>query len=261
MRTGFSHVAVSRTITSGTREWADHNVNCVEGCYNDCRYCYAKMMAKRFGRRTEKTWKNMKINSRAIGKARRKLKGRVMFPSSHDIPDMPQIKEACFTVLTELLESGNEVLVTTKPRFSVVQDMDNLFCRHRRLLQFRFTITSMDDRLLAFWEPNAPLFRERMSSLRFAFAKGYRTSVSIEPFLDYDPSLLVKTVEPYSTESIWVGKMNYIQRRNVTKEESPFYEEIRRNYELDHLREISEKLRHLPKVRFKDSIRIKLGLK
>jgi len=218
-------------------------------------------MAKRFGRRTERTWKNMKVNSRAIEKARKKLKGRVMFPSSHDIPDMPQIKEACFRVLMGLLESGNEVLVTTKPRFSVIEDMDHLFSGHKRLLQFRFTITSMEDRLLSFWEPNAPLFEERMGSLRFAFAKGYRTSVSIEPFLDYDPSLLVKTVEPYSTESIWVGKMNYIQRRKVTKEESPFYEEIRRNYELDHLREISEKLRYFPKVRFKDSIRIKLGLK
>jgi DNA repair photolyase len=219
------------------------------------------MMAKRFGRRTERTWKNMKVNSRALGKNRRKLRGRVMFPSSHDILDIPPIKEACFRVLTELLESGNEVLVTTKPRFSIVQDMDHLFSGHKRLLQFRFTITSMEDRLLSFWEPNAPLFKERMSSLRFAFAKGYRTSVSIEPFLDYDPSLLVKTVALYSTESIWVGKMNYIQRRNVTKEEFPFYEEIRRNYELDHLREIHERLEDFPKVRFKDSIRIKLGLR
>jgi DNA repair photolyase len=33
-----------RKITSGTREWADYNVNCVAGCYNNCRYCYAKVM-------------------------------------------------------------------------------------------------------------------------------------------------------------------------------------------------------------------------
>jgi DNA repair photolyase len=183
-----------------------------------------------------------------------------MFPSSHDILNIPQIREACFRVLAKLLESGNQVLVTTKPRFSVIQDIDHLFLRHKELLQFRFTITSVEDRLLSFWEPNAPLFRERMSSLRFAFAKGYRTSVSIEPFLDYDPSLLVNAVAPYSTESIWIRKMNYIQRRNITKEEFPFYEEIRRNYELIHLRETHAKLEHFPKVRFKDSIRIKLGL-
>jgi len=261
MRTTLSQIAISPTITSGTKEWADHNVNCIEGCYNDCRYCYAKVMAKRFGRRTERTWKTMKVNIGALGKNRRRLKGRVMFPSSHDILDIPQIKEACFRVLMDLLESGNEVLVTTKPRFSVVQAMDNSFSKHKKKLQFRFTITSVDDRLLSFWEPNAPLFKERMNSLRFAFARGYRTSVSIEPFLDYDPSHLVKTVAPYSTESIWLGKMNYIQRRNIAEEEFPFYKEIRRNYELDHLKEIYERLQHFPKVRFKDSIRIKLGLR
>jgi DNA repair photolyase len=42
--------AKGREITSGTKEWADHNVNCIRGCSNDCRYCYAKIMAKRFGR-------------------------------------------------------------------------------------------------------------------------------------------------------------------------------------------------------------------
>jgi len=31
-----------RKITSGTKEWADHNVNLIDGCSHDCRYCYAK---------------------------------------------------------------------------------------------------------------------------------------------------------------------------------------------------------------------------
>lgn len=260
MRASFPHIVRASTITTGTKEWADHNVNCIEGCYNDCRYCYAKMMAKRFGRSTERTWKNMKVNKEAIGKNRRKLRGRVMFPSSHDIFDIPPFKQACFEILRELLESRNNVLVTTKPRLSVVQDIDRTFHDRRELLQFRFTITSIDDKLLSFWEPNAPLFKERMSSLMFAFRNGYRTSVSIEPFLDYDPCRLAKAVAPYSTESIWIGRMNYISRRNIKEEEAPFYEEIRRNYEIDHMREIYEKLRRFPKVRFKDSVRIKLGL-
>ena len=248
------------TITTGTKEWADHNVNCIKGCYNDCRYCYAKMMAKRFGRSTERTWKSMKINREAVGKNQRKLKGRVMFPSSHDIFNIFPFKQACFEVLRELLESGNNVLVTTKPRLSIVQDINRTFYGYKELLQFRFTITSIDDKLLSFWEPNAPLFKERMSSLMFAFRNGFRTSVSIEPFLDYDPCPLVRAVAPYSTESIWIGIMNYISRRNIKEGEAPFYEEIRRNYEIDHLREIYQKLRCLPKVQFKDSIRIKLGL-
>src|SRR4030043_1293419 len=94
-----SKIASRREITSGTKEWADHNVNCAKGCFNDCRYCYAKIMAKRFGRCTEETWKEMGINESVLSKTFGKYKGRVMFPSSHDIVDIPEVKEACFTVI------------------------------------------------------------------------------------------------------------------------------------------------------------------
>ena len=30
---------------SGTKEWADRNENCLDGCSHDCKYCYAKAMA------------------------------------------------------------------------------------------------------------------------------------------------------------------------------------------------------------------------
>jgi len=248
-------------ITSGTKEWADHNVNCIKGCYNNCRYCYARMMAKRFGRSTDKTWKNMKIMREVVRKEYRKLAGRVMFPSSHDIFDFPRIKEACFTVLTKLLESGNNVLVTTKPRFSIIQEIDDLLSTYKEQLQFRFTITSNNERLLAFWEPNAPPFQERIKALKYAFNKKYKTSVSIEPFLDYNPKLLIETVSPYSTESIWIGKMNYIPRAyGISEYESSFYDDIRKNYEISHLKEIYEDFKDFPKVRFKDSVRIKVNL-
>ena len=104
-----------REITSGTKEWADHNVNCIKGCSNNCRYCYAKMMAKRFGRCTEETWQNMIINSNAVERKYGRYKGRVMFPSTHDIVDDLVLQEACFVVIGKLLEAGNEVLITTKP--------------------------------------------------------------------------------------------------------------------------------------------------
>jgi len=212
-------------------------------------------MAKRFNRATDKTWQNVIVRKDVIQKKYRKFNGRVMFPSSHDIFNFPRIKESCFTVLSNLLESGNEVLVTTKPRLSIIQEIDELFGQHQERLQFRFTITSKNDRLLKFWEPNAPNFHERIKSLKFAFRKKYKTSVSIEPFLDYYPQALVKYVEPYCTESIWVGKMNYIPRNDISKRDTPFYEQIRRNYEPTHLKEIYYQLRNLPIIRFKDSIR------
>ena len=45
------------TTTSGTKEWRPNNENCIEGCSNDCRYCYAKKNAIRFGRRDPGSWK------------------------------------------------------------------------------------------------------------------------------------------------------------------------------------------------------------
>jgi len=217
-------------------------------------------MAKRFGRATEKTWGFMKVRQKAVARSYRKLPGRIMFPSSHDIVSIPEIERACFEVLSKLLETGNNVLVTTKPRLEIIQKIGERFSEYRDHLQFRFTITSRNDDLLRFWEPNAPLFNERMACLEYAFCNGFKTSVSIEPFLDHDPQVLAKMVFPYSTESIWVGKMNYIYSSNLLESEMPYYDEIRKNCEPRHLMRIYDDLKSLAKIRFKDSMRIVLGI-
>ena len=216
-------------------------------------------MAKRFGRTTDSTWKNMEIRQDVLRKTFKKMPGRVMFPSTHDLFDISPYKEACFTVLEKLLQSGNDVLITTKPRFAIIKAIIQQFRNYKKQIQFRFTITSIDDKLLEFWEPNAPRFKERLQSLRYAFGKGFKTSVSIEPFLDYDPTELVKTITPFITESIWIGRMNYIPRKNLSEKEKPYYDKIRKNYETTHLWKIYNKLKRHPLVRFKDSIRIQLG--
>ncbi len=250
----------NRRITSGTKEWADYNVNCIKGCFNDCRYCYAKMMARRFGRVSRNSWRNMEIRKDILLKDFKKMPGRVMFPSTHDIVEAPPFKETCFTIMEKLLMSGNHVLITTKPRLAIIHEIDQRFSSRKKQIQFRFTITSVDNELLSFWEPNAPRFDERLASLRYAFQKEYRTSVSIEPFLDYDPSALVENVTPYATESVWLGRMNYIASKNLSKSEEPYYKRIRRNYETNHLRLVCRKLRRNSKIRLKDSIRNQLDL-
>ena len=253
-------IPMSRKITSGTKEWADHNVNCIKGCFNDCRYCYAKTMARRFGRCTEGNWKHMKIREDVLRKDFRKWRGRVMFPSSHDIFDISPFKEACFIVLGKLLEQGNDVLIATKPRLVVIQEIDQQFRHYQEQMQFRFTITSAEDKLLEFWEPNATGFKERLASLEYAFRRGFKTSVSIEPFLDYDPTELIENVMPFTTESIWVGRMNYIPRKKILGRDQEYYEQIRKNYETPHLWKLYNELKRFPLIRFKDSVRIQLGL-
>jgi DNA repair photolyase len=259
MRERNSNVTLKK-IPTGTKEWADHNVNCIKGCFNNCRYCYAMLMAKRFGRSTSDTWKKMIVREDVVKTKFKKFSGRVMFPSSHDIFDIPEYEEACFLVLKNLLKSGNEVLITTKPRFSIIKKIDKEFSDYKDQIQFRFTITSSDDHLLKFWEPNAPHFKERLKSLQFAFTKGYKTSVSIEPFLDYDPKLLIDALFPFVTESIWLGIMNYIPRNNVRKAEVSYYNSIRKNYSDEHLKYIFENFYEYPKIRWKDSIKTRLNL-
>ena len=217
-------------------------------------------MAKRFGRASESTWKTMTVRKDVVAQQFRKFPGRVMFPSSHDIVDIPEVEEACFEVLTKLLESGNNVLVTTKPRMAILLKIEELFSGYKDMLQFRFTITSRNNDLLKFWEPGAPLFEERMACIESAFSENFKTSVSIEPFLDHDPQVLVGMVAPYSTESIWIGKMNYIPRNHLPESSLSFYHEIRKNTEKAHLLKIYNDLKDYPKIRFKDSIRSVLSL-
>lgn len=258
-RRSFSQLNEHKKITSGTREWADFNVNCVLGCHNNCRYCYAKLMAKRFRRATDQTWSLMKVRENVLKGKFRKFPGRVMFPSTHDIVDIPAVREACFETVKKLLRYNNRVLITTKPVLSIVKTMDKLFSSFKENIQFRFTITSMDNSLLNFWEPNAPAFEERFKSLKYAFNRNYKTSVSIEPFLDRDPLKLVSKVLPFCTESIWLGKMNYIScQSNLSPGSATLYNDVRLNYSIDRLKYIFEKVKEIKRVRFKDSILIQL---
>ena len=183
-----------------------------------------------------------------------------MFPSSHDIVDIPEIKKACFTVLGNLLQADNEVLVTTKPNPSVIKEIINEFDKYRDNIQFRFTITSRYNERLSFWEPNAPNFQDRFESLVLSYNEGFKTSVSIEPFLDNNPVPLVHELASYVTESIWVGPMNHMPRKNIRAEDVKEYDRVREIKRKENLEKIYNALQDFPKIRFKDSMLIKLGL-
>ena len=243
----------TRKITLGTKEWADSNVNCYSGCSNNCRYCYAKKMAIRFNRKSENNWQEMEPNKKSINKEYRKRNGRVMFPTSHDITDESLLN--CLRVLKKLIDSKNEVLITTKPRLKCVKLICNNFWNRRDLIQFRFTITSINDNLLKFWEPRAPPFKERYKSLKYAYEQEYKTSISIEPFLDRDPFILVKKLIPYVTESIWIGKMNYIASKNISYQEKIYFDKIRNYISKENLQNILKTAKKYSQIiRIKDSI-------
>lgn len=77
---------------------------------------------------------------------------------------------------------------------------------------------------MKFWEPGAPSYEERKKCLVYAYHKGFSTSISCEPMLDNSTEELVMDLIPYVTDSIWIGKANFLLRRlkmnGVTDDES-----------------------------------------
>lgn len=245
----------------GTREWAAHNVNCVTGCSHNCRYCYAREMAVRFGRSTVAGWPEMAVRAKEVQAPRRKLEGRVMFPTAHDIT--PAVLAPCRAVLANLLEAGNEVLIVTKPHLDVVVDLCASLRPHRDRVTWRFTIGATRDGVLSFWEPGAPRFSERLRALRHAFDAGYQTSVSSEPLLDwFEVELFGAMILPYVTDAWWIGLMNQIERRVIadTPREREVVEALARAQSEAGVRALFSRLKDEPKVKWKESIKKIVGL-
>jgi len=199
------------TITKsewGTKEWSPFTLNCITGCGNDCKYCYAKEMAIRYDRCTADTWKDEVVREHDLKKKIKKYDARVMYPSSHDI--RPEHLKENIEFLKHILEAGNEVLIVSKPHRVCIKEICKQFADFKDKILFRFTIGSADDAVLKFWEPNAPGFKERLDCLKWAYKKGFETSVSCEPMLDNNIEEVVKKVSPYVTETIWIGKINHL---------------------------------------------------
>ena len=195
----------------GTYEWAVENANFISGCRHNCKYCYSREMAIRFKRKTTLNWQNEEVNFKQLEKNAKKVNGVIMFPSSHDIT--PENLTNSIKFLKKLLNHDNEILIVTKPHLVVIKTICKEFKAYKNKILFRFTIGSKNSETLKFWEPNAPDYEERKQCLIYAFSKGFSTSVSCEPMLDENTVELVEELTPFVTNSIWLGKMNFLLRR------------------------------------------------
>ena len=236
---------------TGTYEWAPARDNCILGCSNDCRYCYAKANAVRFKRETVDTWKIEHQNRNAKAK---KHKGRVMFPTSHDL----HIEHVNWwgPHLHKLLDLGNDVLIVTKGELSAVSWIIINLSDYKDQIEFRFTIGSNDSTVTDYWEPGAPKVAERCMSLSFAYTSGFKTSVSMEPLLIENPSKFIAAMDSTVTGEIWIGMMNHYALNPAIPEHAwQIWFQSREN-----LQKVYEATKGNPKVRYKDSMRELLDL-
>lgn len=255
---------VKKREKTGTREWAAKNMNVLLGCPYRCRYCYARAMALRFKRiRRPKEWGTtyMRIAWERINRPPRNVPGWVMFPSTHDIT--PTYMGVCAAMIRGLLDAGNRVLIASKPDPRVIGFLLERFRDYRDRLLFRFTITASQDDVLAYWEPGAPDFMSRMLSLKLAYESGFDTSVSCEPMLDRQRVRgMFYLIEPYVTETVWIGTMRGIPGRLVPGTDPAKIRRIQEGQTAESIRTLYEELRghpHYEKIRWKDSCRRLLG--
>ena len=202
---------IMKKILFGTKEWADKTLNLLSGCKNNCDYCYARDLATRFHRKTAEDWRVEVLNKTAFAKRFAKRGGTIMFPSTHDITQDHLVE--CLDYLKRMLAAENRVLLVTKPDLVCVKAMCDELTAYRDQILFRFTVGSISDETLKFWEPGAPSYETRKAAILYAFNAGYSTSLSCEPMLDTRVDLVVEDLRPFITESIWIGKMNRLRSR------------------------------------------------
>ncbi len=248
---------------SGTKEWAPHSANIFDGCIHDCRYCYAHAMKKRFKQLNGFEWQEeqLRLDPRTVEVSRKS--GRIMYPTAHDIA--PQHLEESIIFIRRQLETGNTLLIVSKPHAECIKRLCEEFEAYKDHMTFRFTIGSVENEVLHFWEPGAPTFEERLESLQIAFALGFATSVSVEPMLEGDLDALVSAVRPFVTGTIWLGKINRLKsilsfNSYKTREILARADALIRSQNDEAIKQLRKKYEGDPKIRFKDSIRKVVGL-
>lgn len=210
---------------SGVYEWTDKSVSIFKGCENNCSYCYSYNIARRYGWCPEAGWDKPVFNDRVFKQKIRKTYPRGIFCfTSHDI--YPSNVEICWRyILNNILKtSGNRVLLVSKAHPEAIEYIEKQllkYWKYKHRIEFRFTITTCDDKLREYWEPGAPSITDRITTLKKMHKLGYKMSASMEPFLDEDPIPLIKEVAPY-VDSCWLGAMtgkkyDYHSKENLEK--------------------------------------------
>jgi len=220
-------------------------------------------MAVRFKRKVPRSWSDEEPVLEQVRKVCRGEPVRVMFPSTHDIT--PASLPLCLEAMEIMLDHGHRLLIVSKPHVGCIAAICEAFSSYRHRMLFRFTIGSTDDKVLRFWEPNAPIFMERLDALCLAQEKGFETSVSCEPMLDSKVQAVVDAVSPFVTDSIWIGKANQLRQRLRVNGHGDA-ETMRRAGDLiesqcdDNIKALHSRLNGNPKIKWKDSIKRLLGL-
>ncbi len=193
---------------------SDYTLNCYTGCAHVCAYCYARFM-QRFHPHDEPwgAFVDVKLNAVEVLKRqlRRAVPGEVFFSSACDgwqpIEAQYRLTRRCCELL---LERGFRLSLLTKSTL-VRRDFDLFVGRPVRV---GVTLTTLDRRLAALWEPGAAGVEARLEVLQAARAAGLAASAMLGPLLPFladDPAsieVLMARAAAAGAEMIWVDALN-----------------------------------------------------
>lgn len=250
--------------SKGANQWKVESRNFITGCPHDCLYCYSKASALYKKTKARESWKQETVNFDQLNKKQSRVrKGRVMVPSTHDIS--PTHLQESIHFIRNILVAGNEILIVSKPHLECIVAICNEFVEYKEKILFRFTIGSVNNETLRFWEPGAPSFDERMDSLKYAYDAGYQTSISCEPMLDNKIDDVIAAVRPFVTHSVWLGTMNKMEWRLTTNNEltKEFKDKANQLYAWqsdDEIIALYDRFKNDSLIRWKNEIKVIVGL-
>lgn len=235
---------------TGVQEWAQHSFNCVLGCKNNCRYCYAKKIKQsRF--KLTRDWEDEQLINKYTS-SQKHYKGIVMFPTAHDINEKNYdhfVNHLCDLVGYEnnvLIVSKMDYLIANKFIYSMGVDLPHS-CKTQ--IEFRITITADRENVTNYWEPNAPKDSSRWLSVKILSDNNFNVSLSIEPLLHIGAiAEAVYIANDFKKiKSIWVGCLTNYKLNPEIPEEKAVIDLYRT------LPEIYEEYKKYDFVKFKDS--------
>ena len=193
------------------QEYFDLAANLYGTCEHACRYCYAPevlhMKPDDFFRRgvpRTRALENLAEDARRLAKRGERRHVLLSF-----VTDPYQPAEAEFQLTRKAIEVihkyGIFVAILTKGGLRATRDFDLL----TEFDLFGVSLTCQEPKTILRWEPNVPLFYDRIESLRQAKERGIPTWVSCEPVPEPVETLaLIEKAAPW-TDVFKVGTLNY----------------------------------------------------
>jgi len=190
----------------------DYCINPYVGCSHGCRYCYATFM-KRYTGHPEAwgSFVDVKINASEVlrRQIRKAAKGKIMISSVTDpyqpIEDKYKLTRQCLQIL---LPYPFSVDILTKSPL-VLRDVDLI--KEFKEIEVGITITTDDDEIERFFEPQAPPISARIHALKMLHENGVKTYAFIGPLLPMNPEAFAEKINPY-VHAVLIDRMNYVSK-------------------------------------------------